>query len=67
MEKILYTRCSPWIDLINGGKIIKSEGFGVAAISPDLFANLNGVNFKLLKRIMEDRKGDPNQYEKIYE
>lgn len=65
MEKILYTRCSPWIDLLNQGKIVRQEGFGVAAISPNLFSA--PINFRLLKRIIEDRKGDMNQFEKIYE
>ena len=65
MEKILYTRCSPWIDLLNQGKIVRQEGFGVAAVSPNLFSA--PINFRLLKRIIEDRKGDMNQFEKIYE
>ena len=67
MEKILYTRCSPWIDLLNGGKVIRNEGFGVSAISPNLFTANASVNFRLVKRVIEDRKGDMNQFEKIYE
>lgn len=65
MEKILYTRCSPWIDLLNQGKIVRQEGFGVASVSSNLFSS--NINFRLLKRLMEDRKGDMNQFDKIFE
>ena len=65
MEKIVYTRCSPWIDLLNQGKIVRQEGFGAAATSSGFFSA--PINFKLLKRIIEDRKGDMNVFDKIYE
>lgn len=67
MDRIIYTRCSPWIDILKEGQINKSEGFGVAAISQDFFNGTLDCNKKLLLKYIEERKCDPNCYEKVYE
>lgn len=67
MDKIIYTRCSPWIDITKDGQISKSEGFGIAATSKDFMKSIDGCSKILLLKFLEERKCDPNYYEKLYE
>lgn len=67
MDRIIYTRCSPWIDLNKDGQVIRSEGFGIAAISNELLSNTSPLNKRLLIKFVEERKSDSNCYDKLYE
>ena len=67
MERLVYTRCSPSIDIVQEGKIISSEGYGVAAISKDFFANTKGVNYRMLNKMVCEDKGDVKILDKFFE
>lgn len=67
MEKLVYTRCNPSILITQAGKLQKSEGYGVAAISKDFFMNTNGVDYVLLDKMVREDKGEVKIIDKFYE
>lgn len=67
MERLVYTRCSPSIDIVQQGKILNSEGYGVAAISKNFFANTSGANYRLLNKMVCEDKGEVKILDKFYE
>lgn len=51
IDYIVYTRCSPRLDIINGGKVVAMEGYGVSECSTGFLSHpslkLNYIDFVL--------------------
>lgn len=67
MERILYTRCSPWLDGYEKDKINYSEGYGISAVSAGYYDLIPHLQAKLLVKTVSEEKCDEDVYEKIYE
>lgn len=63
MERILYTRCSPWLDGYEKDKINYSEGYGISAVSAGYYDLIPHLQAKLLVKTVSEEKCDEDVYE----
>ena len=57
LNQLVYTRCFPHRDLKNQGQVVRSEGFGVFSMSPQLFDQLSQDGFDYLQDRLAIKNG----------
>ena len=67
MERILYTRCSPWFDPYQKDAVSFNEGYGVSGVSEGYYDLLPSIQGKLFVKSISEEKCDEDVHEKLYE